>query len=119
MKNILVLLAILMASNNLQSQFKKDPVINLQNEDKALFNFGYYLGLNQYDYQFEYNDFSRGRNNLTDVLVDKGPGFNVGLIGEMRLNEFLDLRFEPGLLFAQRTLLFPCLLYTSPSPRDS
>lgn len=33
-------------------------------------------------------------------------GFNVGLIGELRLNDFLDLRFEPGLHYTKRTLGF-------------
>ncbi len=102
MKNLLVLVAVLMASNSLQAQFKKDPIINIQNEDKALLNLGYYLGINQYDFQFEYeNDIGQ------DVLVDKSFGFNVGLIGELRLNEFADLRFEPGLLYSQRILGFP------------
>ena len=96
------MLVILLASNSLLCQFRKDPILNLQNEDKSLLNYGYYLGFNQYDFQFEFeNDFGQ------DVLVDKGFGFNVGLIGEMRINEFLDLRFEPGLLFAQRTIGFP------------
>jgi len=101
MKRILVLLAILMVSNSIHSQRRK-PILNIQNEDKALINWGYYLGFNQYDFQFEYeNDIDQ------DVLVDKTIGFNVGLIGELRLNEFLDVRLEPGLLYTQRNLGFP------------
>ena len=70
MKNILVLLTIFMVTNNLQSQFGKDPILNLQNEDKARLNFGYYLGGNQYDFQFEFeNDIGQ------DVLVEKNIGF--------------------------------------------
>jgi hypothetical protein len=83
------------------SQFNEDPIINLENEDKAFLNWGYFLGFNQYDFKFEY------KNNDEDILVDKSLGFNVGLIGEMRLNEFLDLRFEPGLFYSQRILGFP------------
>ncbi|WP_350290582.1 porin family protein [uncultured Croceitalea sp.] len=102
MKNLLVLLVIVMATNSLLAQFRKDPIINLQNEDKALLNWGYYLGVNQYDFQFEYeNDIGQ------DILIDKTYGFNVGLIGEMRINEFADVRFEPGLLYSQRILGFP------------
>ncbi len=82
--------------------FGKDPIINLQNEDKDFLNWGYYLGFNRYDFQFEYeNDIGQ------DVLVEQTYGFNVGLIGEMRINTFLDLRFEPGLLYTQRNLGFP------------
>ncbi len=86
------------------AQFNENPVLNLENEDKALLNWGYFLGFNQYDFKFDYI------NNRDDVLVDKSFGFNVGLIGEMRLNEFLDLRFEPGLLYNTRTLGFPGFL---------
>jgi hypothetical protein len=85
------------------AQFKENPILNLENEDKVLLNWGYFLGFNQYDFKFEYT------NDQDDILVDKSLGFNVGLIGEMRLNGFLDLRFEPGLFYSQRTLGFPGL----------
>ncbi|WP_422083843.1 porin family protein [Ulvibacterium sp.] len=85
------------------AQFNEKPILNLENEDKALLNWGYFLGFNQYDFKFNY----RNDPGDTDILVSKSIGFNVGLIGEMRINEFLDLRFEPGLLYNARTLGFP------------
>lgn len=84
-----------------KAQFNEKPILNLENEDIPFLNFGYFLGFNQYDFQFEYKD------DLPDILVDKSLGFNVGLIGEMRINDFLDLRFEPGLHYTQRILGFP------------
>jgi len=83
------------------AQFNEKPVLNIENKDKKLLNYGYYLGFNQYDFKFDYE------NNVSDILVDKSLGFTVGLIGELRLNEFLDLRFEPGLAYNLRTLGFP------------
>ena len=85
----------------LTAQFNEKPVLNIENKDKKFLNYGYYLGLNQYDFKFDYKE------NAPDILVDKAFGFTVGLIGEMRINEFLDLRFEPGLTFNIRTLGFP------------
>ncbi|MER3318743.1 MAG: porin family protein [Allomuricauda sp.] len=103
MKNLLILFGLIVLSNQTAiGQFGDDPILNLQNEDKKFLNWGYYLGFNQYDFQFEYKD-DIGR----DILVDKSFGFNVGLIGELRINEFLDARFEPGLLYTSRTLGFP------------
>jgi len=103
MKNLLILFGLLVVSNTTAiAQFGGDPILNLQNEDKKFLNWGYYLGFNQYDFQFEYKD-----DIGQDVLVDKSLGFNVGLIGELRINEFLDARFEPGLLYTSRTLGFP------------
>ena len=101
-KSIYVFLGICLAFGApLHAQFKEKPILNLENEDKKRLNWGYFLGISQYDFKFEYE------NDLQDILVDKSLGFNVGLIGEMRINKFLDLRFEPGLLFTQRTLNFP------------
>ena len=88
----------MLVTSPLHAQFKEKPIINLENEDKALLNWGYYLGFNQYGFKFEY------KNDLDDILTDKSIGFNVGLIGELRINEFLDLRFEPGLFYTSRTL---------------
>lgn len=97
----LLVLLFLIKGQDLQAQFNEKPIINLENEDKALLNWGYFLGFNQYDFKFNY------KNDLQDILVNKTVGFNVGLIGEVRLNEFLDLRFEPGLYYGSRTLGFP------------
>ncbi len=84
-----------------QAQFKKDPILNLQTEDKNLLNWGYYLGFNSFDFKFEYG------NDQPIIEVERSIGFNVGLIGELRLNEFLDVRFEPGLFYSNRNLTFP------------
>ncbi|WP_435624913.1 porin family protein [Flagellimonas sp.] len=114
MKNILFpLFLCLCLCTGTQAQFTKDPVLNLQSEDLKLLNWGYYLGFNQYDFQFEY------RNDTgQDILVDTSFGFNVGLIGELRINEFLDARFEPGLLYTQRLLGFPGFLSEQDAIRE-
>ena len=94
-------LTLLLITASLNAQFNESPILNKQNEDKKFLNWGYFLGFNQYDFKFEYKD------NARDILVSKSLGFNVGLIGEMRINEFLDLRFEPGLHYGSRLLGFP------------
>ncbi|MEA1786959.1 porin family protein [Arenibacter sp. GZD96] len=104
-KRVLFLISLTFGGQVLWAQFNENPVLNLENIDKPFLNWGYFLGFNQYDFKFEYKE-DLGDNN-TDVLVDKSFGFNVGLIGEMRLNNFLDLRFEPGLHYTLRTLGFP------------
>lgn len=103
MRNILFLLGFLvLLCPAVKAQFNEKPIINLENEDEPLLNWGYFLGFNQLDFKFDYKD-----DTGEDILVDKSLGFNVGLIGEMRINEFLDLRFEPGLHYTQRVLGFP------------
>lgn len=81
--------------------FSKDPIINLENFDKQRVHWGYFLGFNSYDFKFDYNEVTQ------DILVERTTGFNVGLVGNLRLHEHIDVRFEPGLYYTQRNLKFP------------
>jgi len=80
--------------------FGRDPIINLENFDKQRVHWGYFLGFNIYDFKFDYKEPGK------DIQVDKTTGFNVGLVGNLRLHEYIDLRFEPGLYYTQRDLNF-------------
>ena len=47
------------------------------------------------------------RRNHTNIEVKRTTGFNVGLVGNLRIFEYLDLRFEPGLYYTKRDLYYP------------
>ncbi|MCG5643522.1 PorT family protein [Flavobacteriaceae bacterium LSUCC0859] len=116
MKYRLFFLCLITASNMSWSQFNEDAVINIPNDDKLPLNWGYFVGFNQLDYQTSY---LRSGLEETQILVEKQSGFHVGLIGEMRLNNFLDLRLEPGFRSGKRNLIFrhPSLVTESDSLR--
>ena len=68
-----------------------------------------------YDLENEKNfKFNYKTNDHKDILVKTATGFNVGLIGNLRISEYLDLRFEPGLTFTTRRLMYP-ESYSTPS----
>ncbi|WP_127845367.1 type IX secretion/gliding motility protein PorT/SprT [Psychroflexus aestuariivivens] len=97
-----VLIMILLGSLQAEAQlFTKERVLNKENFDKKRWSWGYFLGMNFYDFQIRYKD------EAQDINVDKAPSFNVGLIGNLRINDYLDLRLEPGVVFANRNLTFP------------
>ena len=99
MKNIFVLLVFILTFQSVSAQlFSKEKIRNLDNEDKKFLSYGYFLGFNSYDFNFDYNE------DKADILVQKGTGFNVGLIGNMRIMEHIDLRLEPGLYISTRNL---------------
>lgn len=104
MKKTFFLLTLLLVFQNTQAQlFTKEKVTYDANQgrgstDHNLLRWGYYLGFNNYDFNFDYNQ------NMKDILVKRSVGFNVGLIGNMRINNYIDLRFEPGLLISTREL---------------
>ncbi|GER59861.1 PorT protein [Patiriisocius marinus] len=106
MKKLILLLAFGLLAQSIQAQlFSRERLSNLETFDNRFLTWGYFLGFNNYDFKIEYND-ERGRE-LTDVIVEPSTGFNVGLIGDMRINNYINLRLEPGLYFTQRNLRFP------------
>ncbi len=91
---------------NINAQwFSKERILNRENMDKKTLTWGYFLGFNSYDYNFDYKEQTFGDN--TDILVSGEAGFNVGLLGNLRINDYIDLRLEPGLSFTKRNFTFP------------
>ncbi len=107
-----LMLAVILLGQPISAQFKENPVLNIENKDKKFLNYGYFLGFNSYDFKFDYKT---NLGEVDEVLVDKSTGFNVGLIGEMRINEFLDIRIEPGLHYNARNLVYTKF----PSPENT
>ena len=106
MKKLLFIITALLLAQSAQAQlFSKERLANLETFDNRLFSWGYYLGFNNYDFNFDYIE--ENGNTETDIAVDSKSGFNVGLIADLRINNYLNLRLEPGLSFTQRNLLFP------------
>src|SRR5690625_6742372 len=83
------------AQSAMAQLFTRERITNLENFDKRTLSWGYFLGFNSYDFKFKYNE-DFGDNPSTDIQVNKQAGFNVGLIGDLRINDYLNLRLEPG-----------------------
>ncbi|MFM7895553.1 MAG: outer membrane beta-barrel protein, partial [Flavobacterium sp.] len=84
-----------------EGMFSKDPIINKENWNKQRIHWGYFLGFNNFDFKIDYLSVTE------DIEIKNTTGFNVGLIGNLRLAEYFDLRFEPGLYITQRNLTYP------------
>lgn len=100
-KVFLLLLFVLITTSSF-GQRKK--VQNLPNYDRQKIHFGFLLGINTTDFVIR----RIPRFNQLDTLytVESAPqtGFNLGIIGNLRLSENFDLRFIPDLAFSQRNL---------------
>ena len=85
---------------------KKDRLDNLEDFDTQKFSWGFYLAANNFDSKLVL-DPHYGMNGQQSLITSKpGYSFGAGLIGKMRLNEYLDLRMEPGLHFTEREYTF-------------
>ena len=77
-------LILLVCSMSIQAQFResifsKNPVRHLETWQQQPLYFGFLLGLNSYDFKFDY------KNEIEDIQVQKTTGFNVGLVADLRL----------------------------------
>ncbi len=106
MKKLFFVFILLLLAQSAKAQlFSKEKLLNRENNDMRTLSWGYFLGFNNYDYNFDYKEQTQGDN--TDVLVTGEGGFNVGLLGNLRISNYFDLRLEPGLSFTKRNFIFP------------
>ena len=117
MRKIVVLILLVTSikgqAQNPNKLFGRDPIINLENFQKQQLYFGFYLGFNSYDFKIDYKTVGE------DIQTKKNTGFNVGLVADLKLQEYIRLRFEPGLHYTKRDLHYPLSYFSStPTPSD-
>ncbi len=102
MKYVHALLIFVFSCQAINAQlFTKEKVKNNPTMDKKTISWGYYFGINNFDFKFDYNE------NKGDVINEPGLGFNVGLAGDVRVNDYINIRLEPGLVITTRNLTYP------------
>lgn len=107
MKNFLLLALFILGLQPLHAQlFSGEDVLNNQNIDLQRWSWGYFLGFNKYDLDFKYKEINPDPRLNKDHVVGTTVGFNVGLIGNLRLTNHLDLRLEPGVSFNRINFTF-------------
>ena len=101
MRIYLLFLSLFFITINSFAQRNYSKIENLQNFDQKKIHFGYYFGVNNYNYKLDYKV-----NPEKRTLIGDQVGINVGLIGDLRLRKNLNLRFEPGLYTNKPEIVF-------------
>lgn len=87
-------------------------VPNLLKYDNQLFHFGFMIGYNLFDFNI------RPKANLMEydslLVVNTSPlsGFNLGIVTNLRMGKYFDLRFIPGLAFGDRIVNYTVRYHT-------
>jgi hypothetical protein len=84
---------------------------NLQKYDKQRFHFGFMIGFNQFDFTMRSKANLAEYDSLMKVYTSPLSGFNLGIVTNMRLGEYFDLRFIPGLAFGDRQVRYSLQYY--------
>ncbi len=66
--------------------------------------FGITLSYNTSDYRVSPNENFILNDSIGSILSPRGPGFNLGIVGNLKVGQYFDFRFLPTLSFADRKL---------------
>lgn len=115
---IVLILTGLLSFSTLWGQQVK--IENLTFFDKKEYHFGFFLGVNQMLYtiktktdfentiylQDQIPEFNVDQAQLLKIGASPTLGFTIGIISDLRLGKYFNLRFTPNLQFGERLLLY-------------
>ena len=81
-------------------------MLNMAEHDEKPYYFGITFGLNFSVYQINYTQSFVNTDTFKRIQPHWQPGFNLGLIGNLKLTNFIDLRFVPSLAFAEKNIVY-------------
>ena len=103
-KKIIILCSLLVVSQ--QELRAQRFILNLPDHDQKKYYFGLTFGLNFATYQASYTSSFVNTDTFMRILPSWSPGFNLGLMGNLKLTKFIDLRLVPSLSFSEKRLDF-------------
>ena len=83
---------------------QKSKVQNLPKYDHQWIHFGFTLGINNADFIIHPSPDIKKLDSVYVVESQAQKGFNLGIVSNLRLGYYFDLRFIPALSFSQRKL---------------
>ena len=124
-RSIFLLTFIILGCNTLFAQMFRFGVPNLEEYDKRPYLFGFSLGIDIVDvnlktrsnYAFP-NDISP-TNKVMEIYSKPNPAFNVGIVANVRMGNYFDLRFIPSFSIAHDINLFYRFAEEIPDPNPS
>ena len=98
-----IILLLFLGVSNTHGQKRKKPQ-NLVRYDFQKLHFGFTLGINELNFNIKKNSNTLTNDSLLTLLSNSQKGFNLGIVSNLRIGKFTDLRFIPTLVFGERNL---------------
>lgn len=83
---------------------QKEKMKNMQFYDKDIIHFGFLLGANKTDFAIQHRDDFYALDSVYIIESVGQTGFNIGIVSDLRMAEYLNLRFIPTLSLATRLM---------------
>ena len=101
-KYFFLLFLLLIGVNAYSQKHKKSQ--NLPSYDYQKIHFGFTLGINELDFNLQKNSSTILNDSLKTLNSKSQKGFNLGIVTNIRIGRYTDLRFVPALIFGERQL---------------
>mgnify|MGYP006080044947 CR=1 FL=1 len=101
-KYLLIIIILLSPLISNGQRYKKPQ--NLVKYDFKKIHFGFTLGINALNFNVKKSNNSLNNDTLLSILAQNQKGFNLGIVSNLRLGRYTDLRFIPTLVFGERIL---------------
>lgn len=98
-----ILFILFIGASTSYGQRHKKPQ-NLIRYDFKKLHFGFTLGINELNFNIQKNTSTLTNDTLLTLLSNSQKGFNLGIVSNLRIGKFTDLRFIPTLVFGERHL---------------
>ncbi|MBD5290557.1 MAG: PorT family protein [Bacteroides sp.] len=104
---LLILLAVLIQGGLAVYAKPGDKILNRPYADLKRWHLGFSIGMSLQDFRFIHNghDFGNGEQWFAEV-PSLSPGINVSVLADLRLHQYFNLRFSPGMSFGSKNVHF-------------
>ena len=107
MRNFLNFLLIIVVSfSSIADSSAQTRILNMEDHDSKPYYFGLTFGFNQSRHRIKYSESFANTDTFMSIQPGWGSGFNLGIMGNLRLNSFVDLRLIPSISFAEKRLKY-------------
>lgn len=86
--------------------FSQAEKMNNPEHDSKPYYFGISVGLNASQYKVEHSQFFTDSNLITNITPIWKPGFHLGICGNLRVSNFIDLRAIPSFVLKDQAMNF-------------
>ena len=100
-----LLLALFLGTLTSKAQRNKRAQNLIQYDYKKL-HFGFTLGINDLNFNMQKNSNTITNDTLKTLHSKSQKGFNLGIVSNLRIGKYTDLRFVPTLVFGERHLYY-------------
>lgn len=105
LKRLIIILSVLLIGAS-YTFAQREKVKNQPYADLKLFHLGFHVGLHSQDMLLTNNGVTTNGETWFAEIPSYSPGFSVGIIGDMFLNPYMNLRFIPTIHFGDKKFVF-------------